>query len=473
MLKKSVISAGVFLLLSSGALACSGREGSSFEYWKWGKGTAYATVEYDSQYEKIIGRYVSRLPNVSWHQLRRIPDMAAPDEDRDDGFADEIMLPYRKYISWHFNWMTDGRHILWAGKIVQNPPGAPAVDAASFRAYGRFAADKHSLYFDGERTDDNPADNPLDMMTLEEIGGELSEGDASDIVKDRHNLYYHGRRLGSAQGFVLLGLKSWDQRGPLIDYSSCEPARNAGPWDTLVRNADQVFINGEPINADPDTFQVVRWMPGSLLIYRDKNGERRYPFGRNCSSIFDRQLGKVTWRTRTATPRGNDCRVETLPGVDPEKFNVISHAIAQYQDRIYIVEDRDLLDQRLKVISVAGLDPSIELHIGINPAGKDRAYIVRDGGIQTVKTVGKMIRIKNSDGDFSTLFSHDERYVYAFLEGQMWRYKTARPEFASINNEGDLVTDEGIYRYGGDEIKFFPHCPSGKKQCDTVHYRLR
>lgn len=463
MLKKNVIPAGVFLLLSSSALACSGREGSWFEYWKSGKGTAYVTVGYDRQLEKtVIDRYVTRLPDVSWHQLRRIPDMAAPDGDRDDGFADEIMLPYREYIGWYFNWMTDGQHILWAGKIVRNPPGAPAVDAASFRAYGRFAADKHSLYFDGERTDDNPSDNPLDMATLEEIGGDLAEGDASDIVKDRYNLYYHGRRLDSADGFVLLGLKSWDQRGSLISYSSCEPARNAGPRDTLVRNANRVFINGEPINADPDSFAVVRWIPGSLLIYRDKHGEKRLSYGRNCTDIFDMQLGKVTWRTRTATPRGNDCRVETLPDVDPENFNVISRAIAQYKDRVYIVKDRDFLDQRLSIIKIA--DPELELDTGINVTDSNRAYVVSEDSVLTVRTAGKMVRIKRSDGEFSQLFAHDDRYIYAFLEGDMWRYKTARPEAAYIDDFDDLIIDEGKYSRYGAERGFIPHSTAEKKR---------
>ncbi|VUS37359.1 hypothetical protein [Klebsiella spallanzanii] len=463
MLKKSMISAGIFLLLSSGALACSGRDGSSFEYQKQGKGTIYVRHGYDFQlHRSVITHRLSHLPNVAWNQLGRVPNLADPDENRNDGFADEIMLPYREYIGWHFNWMTDGRHILWAGKMVQNPPGAPAVDAASFRAYGRFAADKHSLYFDGERTDDNPADNPLDMATLKEISGDLAEGDASDIVKDRHNLYYHGRRLGSADGFVLLGLKSWDQRGPLISYSSCEPARNAGPWDTLVRNADRVFINGEPLNADPDSFAVVRWMPGSLLIYRDKHGEKRYPYGRNCTDIFDIQLGKVTWRTRNATPRGNDCRVETLPNVDPEKFNVISHAMAQFKDRIYIVKDRDLLDQRLSIIKIA--DPELELDIGINVTDSNRAYVISEGNVRTVRTAGKMVRIKQPDGDFSPLFAHDDRYVYAFLEGDMWRYKTARPEAAYIDDFDDLIIDEGKYRLYGAESKFIPHGTAEKKR---------
>ncbi len=32
------------------------------------------------------------------------------------------------------------------------------------------------------------------------------------------------------------------------------------------------MINGEQLDADPDTFSVVRWMPGSLFTWRDKNG---------------------------------------------------------------------------------------------------------------------------------------------------------------------------------------------------------
>ncbi|MCW7186332.1 hypothetical protein OHD60_09210 [Escherichia coli] len=51
-------------------------------------------------------------------------------------------------------WLTDGRSVLWSGKVLKNPPGEPNVDAASFQAFGAFAADKRSVYFDGQRTDD-------------------------------------------------------------------------------------------------------------------------------------------------------------------------------------------------------------------------------------------------------------------------------------------------------------------------------
>ncbi len=60
-------------------------------------------------------------------------------------------------------------------------------------------------------------------------------------------------------------------------------------------------MNGDAINADPDTFHIVRWIAGSLLIYRDKDGEKRYAFGKNCRSTFDLQRDKVTWLTRDAS----------------------------------------------------------------------------------------------------------------------------------------------------------------------------
>lgn len=42
--------------------------------------------------------------------------------------------------------------------------------------------------------------------------------------------------------------------------------------DTLARTQTKIMINGEQLDADPDTFSVVRWMPGSLFTWRDKNG---------------------------------------------------------------------------------------------------------------------------------------------------------------------------------------------------------
>ena len=47
----------------------------------------------------------------------------------------------------HYSYYSDGRYILYAGEVVQNPPDKPPVDVASFKAWGDFAADKHSSLF--------------------------------------------------------------------------------------------------------------------------------------------------------------------------------------------------------------------------------------------------------------------------------------------------------------------------------------
>lgn len=72
---------------------------------------------------------------------------------------------------------------------------------------------------------------------------------------------------------------------------------------------------------------------------------------------------------------------------------------------IYIVKDRDLLDQRLSIIKIA--DPKLELDIGINVTDSNRVYVISEGN---VRTVGKMVRIKQPDGDFSPLFAHDDLF---------------------------------------------------------------
>ncbi len=48
-----------------------------------------------------------------------------------------------------------------------------------------------------------------------------------------------------------------------------------GPWDTLARTQTKIMLNGEQLDADPDTFTVVRWIPEALISWRDKNGFHR------------------------------------------------------------------------------------------------------------------------------------------------------------------------------------------------------
>lgn len=108
-------------------------------------------------------------------------------------------------------------------------------------------------------------------------------------------------------------------------------------------------MNGDAINADPDTFHLVRWMAGSLLIYRDKNGEKRYSFGKDCRSTFDLQRDKVTWLTRDASRRANDCRVATIPDVDPEYFRPLTQNVAQYKDSLYLVKYVSGVEKRFRL----------------------------------------------------------------------------------------------------------------------------
>ncbi|MCZ5581591.1 hypothetical protein O5587_14670 [Escherichia coli] len=106
-------------------------------------------------------------------------------------------------IKEEYHWITDGHVILWRGKIVSNPPGTPMVDVASFKALGRFAVDKYSLYFDGQRTESNSGASKVDLATLKAI-----EDNSSTLV-DRHNLYLLGRRQASSDDFSVLQSKLW------------------------------------------------------------------------------------------------------------------------------------------------------------------------------------------------------------------------------------------------------------------------
>ncbi len=103
-----------------------------------GQGTKYIVEDSDG-----YGLYFPdiHLPQVRFKQLRRVSDGTDDEYDSpDDINNDFVRVDGGAYIrtngGWRFDWLTDGRHILWAGEIVQNPPGTPKVDAATFRAWG-------------------------------------------------------------------------------------------------------------------------------------------------------------------------------------------------------------------------------------------------------------------------------------------------------------------------------------------------
>ncbi|WP_145960334.1 hypothetical protein [Leminorella richardii] len=434
--------------------------------------TDYITTEgHHGRRDKVI----AILPEIDWNKdfdkLRSV-DLSMLQEkwlrqDRDD-FSNEDDECY--------GYITNGSHIIRAGKIVRNSFDAPIVDVASFRAFGRFAADKDSLYFDGVRTDDNTGEKRVNMAALKAVANNTT------MLTDGHSLYVKGRWQGSASRFTALAQKPWRKSGSLDDsvwkWKSKCPQSPQGAFDVIARTDSGLLINGEPIDADPDSFKIVRWMPNALLVYRDKNGIRRYVFGKgkmnetlveqqpiDCSRAFELRADKVTWQKQRATKRGGDCVVETLSGVDPELFRLVTERVAQYQDRLYVATETKFGEKQLEVITLDKPDLVINKHLN---AGNRYGYLVRDFyGLDKRKMVfvfatsGPMVVLTNNSYP-NGVFAHDERYVYIFDDyGQLHRHETANPESVWIRG-GRLATAEGFY--SSSNGAFSPHA----KNADDV-----
>lgn len=103
-------------LFSLNSIACSGVPSASFYYQPWGQGTKYIVEDSDG-----YGLYFPdiHLPQVRFKQLRRVSDGTDDEYDSpDDINNDFVRVDGGAYIrtngGWRFDWLTDGRHILWA-----------------------------------------------------------------------------------------------------------------------------------------------------------------------------------------------------------------------------------------------------------------------------------------------------------------------------------------------------------------------
>lgn len=220
-----------------------------------------------------------------------------------------------------------------------------------------------------------------------------------------------------------------------------------GPWDTLARTRTKILINGEQLDADPDTFSIVRWMPGSLLTWRDKNGLQRKVLDKE-NLAWDEDLTKhcldfsllekkVFWR------QGPDCKQEELPGLDPEQFHPISDAVAQYQDSLYTIIETESGDRKLEIVKLD--DPNLIINKRFN-AGKRHGYLLTraegwpyHSGLHVFESDGPLILLDNRSPDereahlndhpfLRRWYARDNRYVYSFDGAQLWRYRTADPK---------------------------------------------
>ncbi|TLI96879.1 DKNYY domain-containing protein [Escherichia sp. E4385] len=387
----------------------------------WGISTAQAAAprSYDQSYGKrdeVVYRSFSwinhsyewvvyaTLSGINKENLREAADLNGKQEEYFDSDRSDI-------DDEHFHWVTDGHVMLWRGNRVINPPGTPVIDIASFRAYDRFAVDKNSIYFDGKRVASN---NGVDLATLK-----MNSGRNSTTLTDKNTLYLKGIPQGSASGMTLLGEKSWD-RSPEFDRHY----KRDNSSDILIRFANKIYLNGDPINADADSFQLIRWYPDSLLIYRDKRGMKRLSFGRGAGRLpkvdcatFMLNEDNVQWSN--TYNRSNDCVKETLPGVDPEQFHLLTERIAQYQDRLYVVKMSFFGEEDLEIIKLDTPDLQIDSRLS---AGEKHGYFIhlyKPGSVQVFETFGKMHVDKK--------LGWDDRYVYTWDGDQLYRHASDCP----------------------------------------------
>ncbi len=177
-------------------------------YQKQGKGVIYIQPTEDHNLP---------LSEVNFKRLRRMADLSIdPTEQEEwekeppltDLTTDYIYEGAQAFFP-HYSYHSDGRYILYAGKIIRNPPGAPPVDIATFQVFGDFAADKNSLYYEGKRTDDNDDENSVDMKTLRKVslGSRWRPDWLGFILRDRRFLYVNGHRLADPDSFTVLAQK--------------------------------------------------------------------------------------------------------------------------------------------------------------------------------------------------------------------------------------------------------------------------
>ena len=344
-----------WLLIAALPLSISPSWGADFYYRQQEKGTVYV-AEQKGEKDEIL----SELPDINFSRLWRIANLANKQDSRLLSDFNPDKFDCDDEGDCEHAWLTDGRSVLWSGKVLKNLPGKPKVDAASFQAFGAFAADKRSIYFDGQRTDDNSGDKQVDMSTLEET-------DIWNLLRDKNSLWHKGHWLGSADGFQIL--------------------RHDSSLQFVVQTNSQVIVNGKPLPADRKTFQIKRWMPGERLVYRDKSGERDYELedtSYRCA-LFNIGLNNVSWLKYEATPAGSECIYETLAGVDPEYFYLFVQNTGLYKNQIYKVTINALGEGELVNLKPEDLSDSLEAG---GSWGLTNTFISTDGQLYTQQATG-------------------------------------------------------------------------------------
>lgn len=162
------------------------------------------------------------LPDVNYKSLRRLPNLLIDPTTLDkwdkvppltDLTTDYL---YEGAQAWypHYSWHSDGRYILYAGEVVQNPPDKPPsmsprsrrgvilpqINTVSIsKASAPITMAGKSLRYQNTASGGIPASWDPDLLGL--------------ILRDANFLYINGHRLADPDSFRVLAQKSWDQRG--------------------------------------------------------------------------------------------------------------------------------------------------------------------------------------------------------------------------------------------------------------------
>lgn len=367
-------------------------------------------------------KIAAQIPTIQRGDLHLVTNIAG---ERVTGYIpdDEVSANKEEY-----HWVTDGHAILWRGKIVSNPPGTPTVDIASFQALGRFAVDKYSLYFDGQRTESNSGASQVDLATLKAI-----EGNSTSLV-DRHNLYLLGRRQASSDDFSVLQSKWRGNTQRLFPPKEHDYSR-----DLLIHSQQSVFLNGRRIaGVDANTLHIIRWIPNSLLVYRDKNGEHRYSYGAPAGKMVAAsdndsfEIGEKTVRWRKQLSRNFEWSAwQDVPNVDPEQFHLITDRIAQYQDRLYVARLSPFGEDQLDIITLDTSDLTVNR---IFNGGKQHIYFIHDS------RVTKDVQVMVTSGPLTTThrFAWDDRYVYTWTDFRLFKTESPCPAQTFIRNKNEV-----------------------------------
>ncbi|WP_139537377.1 hypothetical protein [Klebsiella spallanzanii] len=174
----------------------------------------------------------------------------------------------------------------------------------------------------------------------------------------------------------------------------------------------------------------MRWIPNSLLIYRDKNGTTRHIFGGRKGKTFDCEGPFIVGETdvRWQKTGRSEEQAEVLPGVDPEHFRLLTDNVAQYRDRLYVDKLSFFGEKQLEIVTLDTPDLVINSRLS---AGIRHGYFIRQFGDVQVFTPAGTLHIRSDEPDY------DDRYVYTWSRSQLYRHASGCPQESRFDTDAE------------------------------------